>query len=42
MLSVSDNKIRITIDDKRIPTCNQGGNLSTIADNEEIHDANCT
>jgi len=27
ILSISDNKIRITVDDKRIPTCNQGGNL---------------
>jgi len=40
ILSISDNKIWITVDDKRIPTCNQRGNLSAIADNKEIHDAN--
>lgn len=28
ILSVFDNKIRITVDDKRIPTYNQEGNLS--------------
>lgn len=27
ILSVSDNKIRITVDDKRTPTYNQEGNL---------------
>lgn len=42
ILSVSDNKIRITIDDKKIPAYNQEGNLSQeLITKKSMVDTNC-